>query len=643
MLLLVLSVLLGGCRGVDTFAPVARFGVIDLSAAAVRLEHGPVRLDGQWEFYWGNLLTPKDFSRGTAPTPAYRGLPGVWNGAHIRGKTLTGKGYATFRLRILPPALKQEMALRLPNIFSAYRLWIDNKLVAVGGVVGRSRAEEIPNQYVHQPQFRFGKRPVELVLQVSDFHYRDGGVEGPIELGTAAKINADRTLRWALIWLAIGSLLVMGLYHIALYLFRRKDAAPLYFGLFALLWMIFSLFTEVNGRPYTQVFGVIPSVLFFRVSLLCVVLSVPVAYAFLQKLYPREFYAWLQPICWGMAALYLVLAFALPTMTFTSIIGGYYFFTILLTLYCLVSLLRAYRRRREGVVYILFGMFIVGAASTNDMLYDLQIISSVYLTQAGLQVYVVCQMLALSKRFSQAFSSVEQLSDQLTERNLALEEQMQERSRLEREVVTVSEEERRRLSHDLHDGLCQQLTGARLRFAALKRQVGDGAAPDWGRFSSLLDEAVDQAYDLSRGLWPVENDSRDLGTSLEELTRRLSKSSGVAIEFRRQFYCAECRNTTLGEVYRIAQEAVANALKHARAKRIVVELSCVDGENVALRVRDDGIGRSRATLGRGGLGMRIMAHRARIAGGTLGVSDAEGGGTVVTCVVSCNHVEGQSG
>ena len=164
---------------------------------------------------------------------------------------------------------------------------------------------------------------------------------------------------------------------------------------------------------------------------------------------------------------------------------------------------------------------------------------------------------------------------------------------------------------------------------------GDRYHQELTQLSTLLEASVDHAYDLSRGLWPLEQDSYGLGHSLEELTRRLAESSGIDIAFRQEGSCEECNNAGATQLYRIAQEAITNAVKHARASRIDVALICPDRTGFTLTVHDNGVGRSAASTTKGGLGMGIMAHRARVAGGSLTVADTEGGGTLVTCVIPC--------
>lgn len=634
---LLLIFLCGGCSESNVTPPLARQGLMNLGGYDP-VKNGPLRLDGEWEFYWNRLLSPEDFHGARLPAVSgFLALPTAWNGARLNGKKLGGTGFATFRLRILPGPGKQDLALHFVDLNSAYRLWANGTLLAEGGVVGRSAAEEITNQSIRLPRLSIGEQPVELVLQVSNHHYREGGVVSSIELGPTGTLEAAQLRQWGLALFCIGSLMVMGIYHLALFCFRSENRAPLYFGIYALLWTGYALTSSSNGWVVRHFCGPVPVGLLNRLDLLCVVISVPVGYSFFLTLYPGEFSRRVQHLAWVVASVFAVLGCAASTMSFTTAVPAYYLFSILLILYCLAMLFTAVRREREGASFIFLGFVVLGLSGINDMLCDLHLIRSVYLIHAGMFVFILFQAVALSLRFSRAFSAVEKLSGELADKNLALEAEMAERNRLEREIVNVSEDERRRISHDLHDGLCQQLVGARLHFSVLERNLAgaEQRRPEMAEVSSLLDETVNNAYNLSRGLWPVEHDPNGGSPSLEELTRRLAESSGIAIEFSQGRGCVSCSNGGMTHLYRIAQEAITNAVKHSRANRIVVALECRDRTNVSLTVRDNGVGRSAETATVGGLGMGIMLHRARIIDGTLNVADAEGGGTLVTCIAPC--------
>ncbi|HEY3452581.1 MAG TPA: ATP-binding protein [Myxococcales bacterium] len=208
----------------------------------------------------------------------------------------------------------------------------------------------------------------------------------------------------------------------------------------------------------------------------------------------------------------------------------------------------------------------------------------------------------------------------------------EERRRLEREVIEVSEREQLRVGHELHDGLCQQLTAGLLSARLLERELKARQASEAeqaGALAEMVDGALADARSLSRGLSPGPLPAGGLGTALRELARQVRETVEVDCELVGSG-APSAGGADATQLYRIAQEATQNAIKHAEAGRITIELSEDDAE-VRLQVRDDGRGLMPSAPP--GLGLRSMLGRAVSIGGTLEVAPAEGGGTSVICRV----------
>ena len=214
-----------------------------------------------------------------------------------------------------------------------------------------------------------------------------------------------------------------------------------------------------------------------------------------------------------------------------------------------------------------------------------------------------------------------------------------ERRRLEKEILNVSEQERRRIGQDLHDGLGQMLTGIGLLSQDVTRQLeeeGHERADDMAEITEHIKEADQYARDLSHGLIPVDVESSD-PSALPEALRRLSTNAERLFDVTCDFQEVEAAqvhdNTTATHLYRIAQEAVNNAVRHGEADRIRLLLAAGD-DQLRLQVRDDGAGFDAGdTAEADGMGVHIMNYRARIIGGTLDIHSDLGEGTVVTCTV----------
>ena len=131
-------------RADHSHAPVARKGVLN-TGHWLTSHSEPLKLNGQWEFYWGALLSPDDFRNNAAPEKTgFLTMPSVWNDTRVNGKKLGGAGFATFRLELRLPPDHGRLGLLLPYTFTAYRLWINDRLAAESGRVGKSAAAMEP-------------------------------------------------------------------------------------------------------------------------------------------------------------------------------------------------------------------------------------------------------------------------------------------------------------------------------------------------------------------------------------------------------------------------------------------------------------------------------------------------------------------
>lgn len=208
-----------------------------------------------------------------------------------------------------------------------------------------------------------------------------------------------------------------------------------------------------------------------------------------------------------------------------------------------------------------------------------------------------------------------------------------ERKRLEKEILEVSNREQRRIGHDLHDGVCQQLVAIAYLTDILADRLlkkGDAAASDAERICALINEAIGQTRGVARGLFPVRLEENGLVSALEELAANASSLFRVQCRFSCQEALPEMENGAALHLYYIAQEAVLNAAKHGKAASVDVAL-CRAHDRFVLTVQDDGQGISSSDSSRAGMGIRIMRYRARVIGATFDLKSQPGRGTQVTC------------
>jgi signal transduction histidine kinase len=228
-----------------------------------------------------------------------------------------------------------------------------------------------------------------------------------------------------------------------------------------------------------------------------------------------------------------------------------------------------------------------------------------------------------------------ELEATVRQRTQALTLEMAERQRLEEEILRVGERERRHIGHELHDGLCQHLTGTALAGQVLGERLAAKSLPeaaDAGKVVELVEEGILLARNLARGLYPVEMEAEGLMTAFQDLADNITKGARVRCVFECGAPVLMHDDAAATHLYRIAQEAVRNAIQHGKPKRIGLTLSERNGL-VTLTVEDDGVGVPEEAHKSGGLGIRIMAHRAAMIGGAFSIEPAPTGGTIVTCSI----------
>jgi signal transduction histidine kinase len=227
------------------------------------------------------------------------------------------------------------------------------------------------------------------------------------------------------------------------------------------------------------------------------------------------------------------------------------------------------------------------------------------------------------------------LEERVIERTAALEAEIIEKRELEKTILEISDLERAKIGQDLHDGLCQQLVSAAFSANMLQQSLtkdSAGGNPDANRIADMIDDAITQARNLARGLYPVRLETEGLEMALREL------ASGMSRRF--EIPCiVECLVPILISnpsddihLYRIAQEAVVNAAKHANPSRIILSLSSLNAR-LTLKIQDDGTGIGKTPSNPEGMGLRIMEYRARMIGADFRVSRQSTSGTEVVCVV----------
>ncbi|MCE9520360.1 MAG: hypothetical protein K8R87_12510, partial [Verrucomicrobia bacterium] len=225
------------------------------------------------------------------------------------------------------------------------------------------------------------------------------------------------------------------------------------------------------------------------------------------------------------------------------------------------------------------------------------------------------------------------------ESDRALIETLKNVRQLEHEIVEAGEQERRRIGRDLHDGLCQQLAAIGFAAKSLADDLQARALPEAGeaeKIEELLRDSVVQARDLARGIFPLLTGATGLAVALDELAVMTRHLTHMKVSFREEGEIRLGDSGAAMHLYRIAQEALNNSLRHSHGTEVIISLR-LQGETVRLTVADDGSGPPENLEMAEGMGLKTMAYRARALGATLEIQRRSPRGTLVSCTYNINE------
>jgi two-component system CheB/CheR fusion protein len=266
------------------------------------------------------------------------------------------------------------------------------------------------------------------------------------------------------------------------------------------------------------------------------------------------------------------------------------------------------------------------------LLGDLGIVAGGWLLGRRIKERDIAQR-ALERHQHQLEDLVEERTSEVTQANEKLLREIDDRNRLEKEILNISEREQRRIGQELHDSLGQQLTGVAIMSKVLEQQLdrdSSDRAAGAAKITSLINRAIDQTRGLSKGLHPVDVDAGGFVPAMHELAVSTERLFGISCSFG----CSEDidvnRAAVATHLYRITQEAITNAIKHGQAQNVNISLTC-DGQDYTLEIAADGKDFPDELPDVKGMGLRIMVYRANLIGGALDVSKGASGGSVVSC------------
>lgn len=410
-------------------------GIVDLSDWDF-VTMGHVNLQGDYEFYWRQHLGPRELAAVERDDVDTIPVPGAWNGHVIDGETLPGDGYATYRVNVLNTQTGQ-LALKVPDFGTAFRLIVDNRVLLVAGRPGKDPTTTMPHYRPDIVTFMPRGNRIEIVVQISNFDHRLGGLWLPMYLGTANQMYELRENQLARDLILFGSILVLGLYNIALFVLRRENnRSSIYLGIFCMLLAIRQL--TVGDRFLTRIVPELSFEWYLRVEYLGWFLAASAFAAFLQNVFPRDIHRIPVYIMHGIFWAASVITLLTPPAFFTMGVPALQLVTIAAMAYGTLVLTLATMRQREGARILLFAYLVFFATTISDMLVNDGIYDNILLLDVGMFVFVLSQSLLISYRFTNSYKTIERQRTELQAANLKLRTQEKLRREAETESVALN-------------------------------------------------------------------------------------------------------------------------------------------------------------------------------------------------------------
>ncbi|MBN1499481.1 MAG: adenylate/guanylate cyclase domain-containing protein [Spirochaetes bacterium] len=397
------------------FKQFADNGYLDLSNHDFN-SYDIFELNGKWKFFWQELYEkPDDYS---ALSYELINVPGHWNKQIINGNKYPSYGYATMALKVrLKPG--RIYSLFIPEMVTACNVFIDAKKVFSSGVVG-TEAD------IAEPQYKTGivsfvpdGEYTEITVQISNFDYRKGGMWRSIKLGSNEAIMKHRDNRVALDLFLCGTILIMAIYHMFIFFYRRKNLSALYFSLFCAS-IVFRLLAT-GDKLFTYFFPNLNWEFLIRFEFIPFYIGGLFFLLYFREILKSQINEIIVRIFIIISMVFSVCVTFLPVSISNYLILPMEINMITGLVFIIYWIIKASFRNVEGWSYLLVGFVVFFIAGINDVLYSQQMIKSVYMIPLGLLIFIFTQSILLAKMFSKSFAETEILTTRLKNVNLSLE------------------------------------------------------------------------------------------------------------------------------------------------------------------------------------------------------------------------------
>ncbi|MEX0987756.1 MAG: sensor histidine kinase [Bacteroidales bacterium] len=416
--------------------PAADRGILDLRNYKFNVQ-GTIQVTGEWGFYWKQLIDP---SSPAETADSYINVPSAWKQLKSEIPGIEPVGYGSYNLKILLPANIENIALRFTEVFSSSGYYVNGKHVGFNGYPGTNKYQTVfgylPTIYVLPVK----SREIDLVVHVSNFEHKSGGIRGGLEIGTPLQIMEKSLRRQNRDFFLLGAFLVIGVYFMGLYLMR----STLYKLFFSLICMVMGFRILILSEAGFLSGDWVTCISRLRLEYLSFDLIVPLFVMMIRVVFPHDFPKLLFKVIIWTCSLMIIVVIVSPVSLFTAASIYYMYFVMFTAAVILYVIALAWIRGRAFAPGFAIGIAIVTVGVVNDMLFVLDVIETGHLSHITMFAYLLIYAMIFSGRTNKELKQNHQLSAEIKRVNenleFIVEKRMRELNEKSEELIRHREE-----------------------------------------------------------------------------------------------------------------------------------------------------------------------------------------------------------
>lgn len=569
------------------------------------LVNEPVRLANKWQMEYGKLLSADEMQ--AISNKKFQNVPGYWNNDDAYGsENLPGTGFATYYIRIIVDEDKQKLAINPLVLSTNYKIYVNNSLLGEIGKVGTNKEEAEPNYTKKIYKIPPHNGTLDIIFQVSNFHYRKGGMGRAPIIGNFNTLTDHRARKIGILFFLMGSIFFMGLYHVGIGVFRKRDKVAIYFSLVCFLTIFRSL--SVDEYLLIEYFR-FPWWLSAKVELISFFLILAFTTKFIYHMFPTFIPRTFTKVPYYLGIIASILTVFLPMIYSSHLVPVIQITTILTGMVLLFFIGReSFKGDREVIIALIGFVLLFGVSVVEIMSHRLYIVGELVFA-FGIFLYLFSHVIIMALRLNTTYDKNEELGEALQYANKELEAKVLARTKqlgINNKALLKSNEALKKINeeknglihvvaHDLKSPLANNIGLIQLM------RMDEKLTSEQAAYLNHLEKSNNQGISLINDLLVLYNLETQNERNIQPLDLNifflelLSKYTGIAIQKQIKLESRiktfeQTFNTDESFLNRILDNLITNAIKFSRPDSNVTIKATLEERKLKIEIADEGMG-----------------------------------------------------